>query len=634
MNGSPDTTETLRFGPFELDVRSRELRKGQTRVRLQEQPFEILRMMLERPGLVVTREELCSRLWPNGTFVDFEHSLNAAVKRLRAALGDEADNPRFVETLPRRGYRFIARHDAAMTVAASALAHRVRLAVMPFTVVGDEPGQEYFADGLTEEMIAQLGQLCRGRIGVIARSSSMMFKRSTQRAHEIGQTLRADYLLEGSVRQEGDRVRITARLVETSGETHLWIETYERHLADCLSVQADVAARIARSLAMELMPEQSHGAHATSHDANAYQAYLKARFHWNKPGDEGVDEAIDYYEQSLARDPAFAAAYAGIARARITRAEYYGDLPRRALEMARHSAKRALELEPSLSEAHLALAEIRRTLEWDWRGAESSYSQAIVLNPSHEGAHRSFGAMLATLSRSDEAIREAERACELDPLCLVVNSSAAWVRFVAGDYDKAIARCLHTVEMNPRFSAARACWAPHTSSRDARTLPSSHSRAPWPRRTRTRCCWRGWRTRKRRSAITTPPAASLPGWRGWRSGDSSPRIIWPSHMWGWRTTTRRSRRSNRPPWNATRHCRTSQWTRGSSRSGPTRGMPGSSSCSACSHDNDVDRPRRVVMQHALFAMVVGMLMVSSEIPRPTAPCTDPRPHVAGFVCFA
>ena len=458
MNGTPDTTETLRFGPFELEVRSRELRKGKTCVRLQEQPFEILRMMLERPGLVVTREELCSRLWPNGTFVDFEHSLNAAVKRLRAALGDDADNPRFVETLPRRGYRFIAMLDAAeaaLTVAAGAVGHRVRMAVLPFTIVGDEPGQEYFADGLTEEMIAQLGQLCRGRIGVIARSSSMMFKRSTQRAREIGQILRADYLLEGSVRQEGDRVRITARLVETSGETHLWIETYERHLADCLSVQAEVAARIAQSLAMELLPEHSRGANATSHDANAYQAYLKARFHWNKPGDEGVDEAIDYYEQSLARDPAFAAAYAGIARARILRAEYYGDVPRRVLELARHSAKRALELEPSLSEAHLALAEVRRTLEWDWRGAESSYSQAIVLNPSHEGAHRSFGVMLATLSRSEEAIRESERACELDPLCLVVNSSAAWVRYVAGDYDQAIERCRHTVGMNPRFVLAR-----------------------------------------------------------------------------------------------------------------------------------------------------------------------------------
>ncbi len=193
MNGLPHTTETLRFGPFELDVRSRELRKGKTRVRLQEQPFEILRMMLERPGDVVTREELCSRLWPNGTFVDFEHSLNAAVKRLRAALGDEADNPRFVETLPRRGYRLIAGLDDTeppVGDAAPPPGSRVRLAVLPFRIVGDDSGQDYFADGLTEEMIAQLGPLCRGRIGVIARSSSMAFKRSTHTAREIGQTLR------------------------------------------------------------------------------------------------------------------------------------------------------------------------------------------------------------------------------------------------------------------------------------------------------------------------------------------------------------------------------------------------------------------------------------------------------------
>ena len=278
MNGSPQTTEMLRFGPFELDVRSRELRKGKTCVRLQEQPFEILRMMLKRPGDVVTREELCSRLWPNGTFVDFEHSLNAAVKRLRAALGDEADNPRFVETLPRRGYRFIAGVGADLRVgphaddAAAPPGLRVRLAVLPFRIVGDDEGQDYFADGLAEEVIAQLGPLCRGRIGVIARSSSMAFKPSTQTASEIGRTLRADYLLDGSLRQEGDRVRITARLVETAGETHVWVETYERHLIDCLSVQADVAARIARALTMELMPQERQCANATSHDVAACQS--------------------------------------------------------------------------------------------------------------------------------------------------------------------------------------------------------------------------------------------------------------------------------------------------------------------------------------------------------------------------
>jgi TolB-like protein/tetratricopeptide (TPR) repeat protein len=457
MNGLPDATEMLRFGPFELDVRSRELRKGQTRVRLQEQPFEILRMMLERPGDVVTREELCSRLWPHGTFVDFEHSLNAAVKRLRAALGDEADNPRFVQTLPRRGYRFIAgigNPDAADSDVTAPI-HRVRLAVLPFTNVGDEAGQDYFADGLTEEMIAQLGPLCRGRIGVIARSSSMAFKRTAQTAREIGQTLRVDYLLQGSVRREGDRVRITARLVETSGETHLWVETYERQLTDCLSVQADVATRIARSLTMELMPQERTGTHAMSHDAAAYQTYLKARFFWNQTADEGVDEALLYYEQSIARDPGFAAAHSGIARAFVLRAEYYGDVPRGLLEKARRSAKRALELEPNLAEAHMALGEVRRMLEWDWRGAEAAYSHAIVLNPSAEGTHRCYGVMLAALGRTTEAMREVDRACEIDPLCLVVNSSAAWLRYVTGDYDEAIARCRHTIDLEPRYFPAR-----------------------------------------------------------------------------------------------------------------------------------------------------------------------------------
>src|ERR1044071_7053047 len=223
-----DAEHLLRFESFELDVRSRELRKGKSRIRLQEQPFEILRLMLERPGDVVTREELARRLWPQGTFVDFEHSLNAAVKRLRAALGDDADNPKYVETLPRRGYRFIAslRDGETVSILPVMSDFKARLAVLPFANLRGDPGQEYFSDGLTEEMILQLGRLCRGRIAVISRSSSNVFKGSSRRAREIGEVLRADYLLEGSVRREADRVRITAQLVETRGEAHMWTDVY------------------------------------------------------------------------------------------------------------------------------------------------------------------------------------------------------------------------------------------------------------------------------------------------------------------------------------------------------------------------------------------------------------------------
>jgi TolB-like protein/tetratricopeptide (TPR) repeat protein len=449
----------LRFASFELDVRSRELTRGDTRVRLQEQPFEILRMMLERPGDVVTREELARRLWPNGTFVDFEHSLNAAIKRLRAALGDTAGNPRFVETLPRRGYRFIAPLNAAARGASglvdpAAMAERVRLAVLPFTNQSGEAGQEYFSDGLTDEMIAQLGRLARGRIGVIARWSSMAFKGSSRGAREIGEALRADYLLEGSVRREGDRVRISAWLVETAGETHLWTDTYDRHLTDCLGVQADVAARIARSLAMELVVDEGAGGRAAS-DPAAYQAYLKGRYHWNLEGHAGLGQAAAYFEEALRIDPNYAAAWASLARTMIARAEYYVTEPRPAYDAAERGAQRALELDPTLSDAHLALGDVRRMRHLDWRGAETSYAQAIALNPSSEAAHRVYGLLLAALGRGAEAEREARRAHTLDPLCLVVGTSRAWVNYLARDYHTAIEQCGVVVEMDQRFLPAR-----------------------------------------------------------------------------------------------------------------------------------------------------------------------------------
>jgi TolB-like protein/tetratricopeptide (TPR) repeat protein len=447
-------TDRLRFGSFELHLRSRELQNGTTRIRLQEQPFEILLMMLQRPGDVVTRDELRERLWPQGTFVDFEHSLNAAVKRLRSALGDEADNPRFVETLPRRGYRFIGALTPEPT-AQQPLRPKVRLAVLPFVDLSECSEHGYFADGLTEEMIAQLGALCKSRIGVISRYSSMVFRDSNRRAREIGEALQVDYLLEGSARREGDRVRITARLVETTSETHLWVETYESYLTDYLSVQTDVAARVARSLAMELIPDEPHAAQPVSPNAAAYQDYLKGRYYWNMLADQGVEPALVHFEQATRLDPSFALAYVGMARVQLLKAEYYGTMPRSVLEAARQSVKRALDLDPQLFEAHLALGEVRRMLEWDWRGAERAYAEAIVLNPSHEAAHRSYGLLLAALARPAEALRESDRACEMDPLCVVVNSGGnAWVRYLVGDYEGAIVRSREAVQMEPGYLVA------------------------------------------------------------------------------------------------------------------------------------------------------------------------------------
>jgi TolB-like protein/Tfp pilus assembly protein PilF len=447
-------TDRLCFGSFVLHLRSRELQNGAKRIRLQDQPFEILLMMLERPGEVVSREELRQRLWPQGTYVDFEHSLNAAVKRLRSALGDDADNPRFVETLPRRGYRFIAaaneESDSNPTVRP-----KLRLVVLPFVDLSECSEYGYFADGLTEEMIAQLGQVCKNRIGVLSRASSMAFKDSNRRARDIGEALQADYLLEGSARREGDRVRITARLVEAASETHLWVDTYESHLADYLSVQTDVAARVALSLAMELMPDEPPATHPVSSNPSAYQDYLKGRYHWNRLGDEGVEPALAHFVRATEVDPSFALAHVGKARVQLLQAEYYRTMPRRALEAARQSVKRALDLDTNLFEAHLALGEVRRMLEWDWRGAEAAYAQAIVLNPSHETAHRSYGHLLASLGRRTEAIRESDRALEMDPLCVVVNSGgAAWVRYLVGDDDGAMTRSSKAVQIEPRYLAA------------------------------------------------------------------------------------------------------------------------------------------------------------------------------------
>jgi len=442
----------LRFGDFELDVRSRELRRGSVSTRLQEQPLEILRLMLQRPGEVITRDELRQQLWPEGTFVDFEHSLNAAIKRLRAALGDDADKPTFIETVPRRGYRFVGsvRTSCDVRVVPGPAALPTRLVVLPFSNLSDDSSQEYFSDGLTEELIAQLGPLCRGQVGIIGRWSSMFFKGSLQRACEIGQALNAEYLLEGSTRRDGSRVRITARLVEAATETQLWSETYDRSTADWLSVQSDVAGRVARSLLRELVPLPRAVVAPRDHP-RAYQAYLKGKYHWARPGDAGLDEAVRWFGEAVTEAPDFAAALAALARVQVASAEYYHEVPRVALTAARESVSRALAIDPSVSEAHAVVGDLKRMLDGDWVGAEASYAEAISLNPSNTAALRSYGLLLALESRYAEAVSCVEQARELDPLCLGTSATGSWARYVAGDYESAIVHCRHMLEVDPEF---------------------------------------------------------------------------------------------------------------------------------------------------------------------------------------
>jgi TolB-like protein len=400
------TRQMARFDQFEVDFRSRELRKGGVRVRLQDQPFQILSMLLERAGDVVTRDEIRDRLWPDGTFVDFEHSMNAAIKRLRAALGDAAERPKFVETLHRRGYRFVASVEQPDLVGTPARmpipSLRPRLVVLPFANL-DADAPDYFSDGLTEEMIMQLGRRCSDRIGVLARTSSMLYKNVMRGASDIGEALRADYLVEGSVRCEGDRVRITAQLIETKGETHLWANSYDRTMADCLAVQTEVATEIAIALATELIPVPSEQWTGTRH-AGAYQAFLRARFNWNKPADEGLLDAIAGYDESIALDPSYGKAYSGRARARLALCDYYQVEPRGALESARADARRALEIDPGDAEAHLVVGEVERTLEWNWIGAEAAYRAALSANPNNEAAHRYYALFLAARGRPESVV--------------------------------------------------------------------------------------------------------------------------------------------------------------------------------------------------------------------------------------
>ena len=434
----------IRFGFFEVDQRSGELRRQGVKVKLQEQAFLVLQMLLEQPGEIVTRQELQNRIWPPDTFVDFEQGLNNAAKRLREALSDPADAPRFIETIPRRGYRFIASINASPRQIES-------LVVLPLENLSRDPEQEYFADGLTEALINSLSRIAA--LHVISRTTTMRYKKTDKTLPQIARDLNVDAILEGTVLRSGERVRISVQLIDAHSDTHLWAQHYDRDLRDILALHAEVAQAVAREVQVKLTPnDYAHFAHTHPVDPEAYEAYLKGRYYWNRRPAE-LGKAIQYFEQATTRDPGYAAALIGLADCLNSLTAYGVAPPNEGSVKGRHLAQRALEIDHSLAEAHTALA-LATIYDYDFSTAEREFERAIELNPRYAHAHAMFSFDLVVTGRYEEAYTEVQRALRLDPLSSITNSIAGWVYFYGRRYDQAIEQLQKTLELDPRSGTA------------------------------------------------------------------------------------------------------------------------------------------------------------------------------------
>jgi TolB-like protein/DNA-binding winged helix-turn-helix (wHTH) protein/Tfp pilus assembly protein PilF len=492
----------VRFGEYELDTRAGGLLKGGSRFQLHKQPLQVLLLLLEHPGELVTREELRKTLWPNDTFGDFEDGLNHAIRRLREALGDSAENPRYIETLPRRGYRFVhpieLRHNlapsrpfksplgeyglialgvvavaAALTLAfvlnmaglrtrllratpAKGLAVPPRIesiAVLPFENLSGDSAQEYFADGMTEELVTNLGKISALR--VISRTSVERYKGTKKPLPEIGRELSVDAIVEGTVQRSGNHVRVTANLLYAPADRHLWADTYESELGDVLVLQGKVARSIASEIGLKLMPqEQFRLATIRRVDPEAYQACLKGKYFLSKWNEDGFKKAAASFRQAIDLDPTYAPAYEGLAEVHTWTGTWGLKPSTESFPLAKSAALKALELDEGLAEAHADLGMVKLQFDRDWTGAEDELRRAVTLNPNSSTAHLLYGIFLTAMGRSDEAIKETRNALELDPLTPTTNLQLGWVLYYAQRHDQSIAQLKKTLELAPDFGPA------------------------------------------------------------------------------------------------------------------------------------------------------------------------------------
>ena len=515
----PGPTSPIRFGAFELDSTTGELRKAGMALRLHPQPFQVLLLLTQHPGEIVTREQIRERLWGPNTFVDFERGINFCINQVRSTLGDNPEKPRYVETLSRRGYRFIAPVSvgAAPTAPPSlqriseplvdpclpgAAASGVRavtqhppiaaastrnrkyflaalgllvlvvaavgwqwrnqhrpspirsIAVLPLENLSGDPAEDYFADGMTEQLITNLGQIRSLR--VISRTSANQYKGTKKPLPDIARELGVEVLVEGTVTRSGNRVRITTNLVQARPERHLWAASYDRELSDILKLQSEVTQAIANQITAELTPaEHIRLAKRPTTSVEAQELYLRGRYFWNRRTEEGLERSLDYFQQAVEKDPDYALAYAGMADSYtiLAAGEYAVLSPRDAVPKAKAAAFKALQLDGALAEAHASLGFLKHSFDWDWQGAEREYKQAIVLNPSYATAHHWYAIFLVEMGRFPEATAEIEKSENLDPLSLIISSDFGWILFNERQYDSAIRQVRKTLDLDPNFAS-------------------------------------------------------------------------------------------------------------------------------------------------------------------------------------
>lgn len=524
----PISARIVRFGIFELDLQAGELRRNGARVKLQEQPLQILQALLENPGRVVSRNDLRKRIWSADTFVDFDRGLYSALARLRDTLGDSAASPRFIETIPKKGYRFITPVEASSTPPADAPgslgptpplettprppqpvapeknrqdwlvvvvsivivaglfaafgslilrrgrsfraeAAQIRsLAVLPLENLKGDVSQDFLADGITEELITELGK--SSALRVISRTSVMQYKGRKALLRDIARELNVDAVVEGTVERSGSRVRIRVRLIQATTDQLIWAQSYDREMRDTLLLQTDVARDIVGEIHASLTAEQNRLATMRQVDPEAFEDYLKGRYFSDKRSAAEFPRAIKYFQQAIARDPTYAAAYAGLADALVGEI-YTGTPPDVVREKASWAALKAVQLDPSLSDGHYEYGIIREAYNWDWSGAEKEYLRAIDLNQNSAAAHQEYAVFLAFQGRFDESMAQAQRSQDLDPLSPFVRTAYCLDLYHARRYDQAIEKCQQALELDPDFFHA------HENLADAYAAKGLYDRA-------------------------------------------------------------------------------------------------------------------------------------------------------------